>query len=498
MKNDSIRILTCLLSLLMLVSLFASCGGETGPSEATTAEIPGAATTATPEVTTTEADLYNPNLSALDWNGDVFMILYNGNEIEPNLDFVAEELTGATLNDAVYKRNKFIEEKHKLVIKSEYYTDKNILEKVKSGIDAGDDVYQLVEVNQNYSMTLAINGQIKDFAELTSIDLTKPYWNANLLSGSTINKRNFFAYSDANVHAFGATPCTIFNKKVLTDNNLENIYDIVNSGKWTHAKMSEMVKVITADIDGDGKITEKDNLGMIANTFSIDCFISGSGYKMMTKDEDDFPVLNVQTEQFYNIIDSIKDLCDEKNGMYLVDRVSTTTEAREYWPINALTDNRALFLIGNLKDVEKLRTYDCDFGVVPIPKVNEEQENYMIHLQANIGAAMSVPASVTKTSDVSIILEDIAYASYLDVMPIYMEVLIQGKSIRDSESLECLKLIRNSYYCDIGFMLGNYGINVLDSMRTVVKNNTSVTTALKVNAKTYEKALKSIKEAFNG
>jgi len=476
--------------------LFSAIGCAKTPEQPEDTTAPAAVDSTGVEETTSEADLYNPNLAALNWNGDKFMILYNGNTLEPNLDFVATEVTGAILNDAVYNRNVFIAQKHNLVIDSAFESDANIVNLLTSANAAGDDPYQLVEVNQSYSMSLAIKGLTTDFSQLTNVDLTKPYWNSNLLSGSSLKNKNYFAYSDANVHAFGATPCTIFNKTVLANHNLGDIYKLVTDGNWTHETMGAMVKAVTADKDGDGKITKDDYLGMIANTFSIDCFISGSGYQMMSKDEDDLPTLNIQDEKFYNVIDSIKVLCDVNNGMFLVDRVDTSTEAREYWTEHAITEDRALFWIGNFKCVERLRVSDCDFGVVPIPKVDKNQESYKIHMQANIGAAMNVPRTVKDLDGVSTILEDIAYQSYLSVMPAYMEVLILGQSIRDSESLVCINIIRNSYYCDMGFMLGNYGISILGSMRNVVKDNTDVVTAVKTMAKTFEVSMKNMKKAL--
>ena len=491
----TVRILACLLSVLLLVSVFGCAKPET-PANDTTA---GAQTAGDTVPETDEKDLIDPKLPALNWGGEEFHIMYNGNDLEPNLDFVAEEINGALLNDAVYNRNRAIENKHNLKITYQFDSDSNIVSAIERAFAGGEDIVQLAEVNQNYSMTMAIKGNLIEYGELKNVNLEKPYWYSGLLSGSSLKHKNYFAYSDANVHAFGATPVTIFNKTVHADHKFDDLYKIVTDGGWTHEVMSGMVKEVTADKDGDGKITKDDYLGMIANTFCIDCFISGSGYQMITKDDDDLPVLNITDEKFANIIQSIVDLCSVENGMFLVDRTSTATEAREYWTEHAITEDRALFWIGNFKCVERLRVSDTDFGVVPIPKVNAEQQEYKVHMQANIGAAMSVPKSAeARTEDISTILEDIAFMSNQSVMPEYMEVLIQGQSIRDSDSLVCINIIRNAYYCDMGFMLGNYGVAILTAMRNVVKDNTSISTAVKSQEKSftgnYKKIIDDIKD----
>ena len=110
---------------------------------------------------------------------------------------------------------------------------------------------------------------------------------------------------------------------------------------------------------------------------------------------------------------------------------------------------------------------------------------------------MAVPASVQNTADVSAIIEDIAYESYLSVMPNYMEVLIQGQVVRDVESLTTLGLIRGSYYCDMGFMLGNYGVSILSTCRDIVTNMGETSIKFKASSKVWDSKLKSFREEMD-
>lgn len=448
------------------------------------------------DVTTTTTDpklQYDPNLTGDDWKTADFTILYNGTEVEPNKDFNTSGLTGNVLNDAIYNRNVYIQEKYNLKINPIYQSDSNIATSVGNSNRAGDNSYQLIEANGAYSMSMTINGQLCNLEQLTYIDLDKPYWNSLILEGSSLAGKNYFALSDSCIHAYGATPCLEFNKQMLADANLGDIYKIVSDGDWTFEVMSQMVSTVTSDLNGDGQITKDDKLGYIANNFCVDCFISASGYTMVSKDENDLPVLNVQNEKFYNIVDAIKKLCSEENGAFIIDRTSTATEAREYWTEQAFTSGRALFVGGNLKWAERLRAMENDFGIVPLPKVDENQENYAVHIQANVGAYMSVPSGATNTDEISRVMEDIAYQSYLNVTPAYYDIVLEGQSVRDSESIVSLNIIRESYYCDLGFMLGNAGIGILSQMRGVVTKNTDCASTLQKVAKVYDSSIKKIR-----
>ncbi len=492
------RRLTALLIAILTALPLTACGNTTTSESDTT---PTIQTDTAPETEPTETEpSYDPGLAAVDYSGTDFVILYNyGNALEPNKDFVGETLTGEIVNDAVYNRTIALEEKYKLKMTyTECQGDSAVATMLQKAVTAGDSTYAGADMNAQFCVQQASKGTLLELHQLPNIDLSKPYWSDTMLSGSSIKGKNYFAFSDINIHAYGATPCIIFNKVVHQNHQLEDLYEIVLDGHWTFDKACEMISAVTSDLDGDGKITKDDRLGLIANNFCVDCFISGTGYQMIGKDENDLPVLQMYSEEFADIMDGIKKLLSVETGSFLVDRTSTETEAREYWTEWAITEDRALFWVGNIKCVERMRQSESDFGVVPMPKANENQQNYAIHTQANIGTVLCFPAIVADTDMVSRVMEDMAYISYMTVMPAYMDVCIDGKSIRDEESLACLEIIRNSYYCDLGFMCQQMNVNILGTMRDyVTANRSDFMSSMEKKSNTWSKAVEKIAAAFS-
>ncbi|MBO7404303.1 MAG: hypothetical protein J6V24_05015, partial [Clostridia bacterium] len=95
------------------------------------------------------------------------------------------------------------------------------------------------------------------------------------------------------------------------------------------------------------------------------------------------------------------------------------------------------------------------------------------------------------------ITEEMAYLSFRDVMPAYLDVCIDGKTIRDEESLACLEIIRSSYYCDLGFMFQQMGLQLLGNMRDyVTATKTDYMSSLKANQKVWNKSLEKIAKTF--
>lgn len=484
MKKLSLHILCILLAVLTATAAGCSEAAENTAADTTAAQ--------SADTTVDEEKKYDPGFGEADYGGYEFTVIINGNQLEPNVDFKAEELNGDILNDALYSRGAQTNEKFNIKIGTVFYTDDAAQSNVSKAVKAGDTAYDMVEVNLNYMVSMAANGLLSPMDEVPNIDLNKPYWNQVTLEGSSINGKNYFAYSDINIHAFGATPCAIFNKKVLASYNLGDIYALVGDGVWTMDKMAEFISAVTHDLDGNGEMTKDDFWGLICNNFGVDCLISGSGYKMMLKDENDLPYLNVPSETFLSVIEGVDKVLALETGSFLVDRTSTQVEAREYWTEWAITQDRALFWIGNLKCVERLRSMETDFGIVPMPKLNEAQENYAVHRQANIGAAISVPVLVCDPEMVGMVIEELSYRSYCDVMPTYMNSVLEGKFFRDPESAITLHIMHDLCYCDLGFMCAQYGVDILTVCRDIITNKRDAVSTLEKNISKYEKGLEKL------
>ena len=119
-------------AILILAGAVASCGNsETGGAQ--TADDTG--TTAN-ETTTSPLD---PGIEAVDCGGREYTLLarVNGDSFcFPYAEFFAEEETGDPLNDAVYKRNNYNEEKYNLKLNIE--TVENVSFAAAASIMAGD------------------------------------------------------------------------------------------------------------------------------------------------------------------------------------------------------------------------------------------------------------------------------------------------------------------------------------------------------------------------
>ena len=85
-------------------------------------------------------------------------------------------------------------EKYNMEIKAKFKDDSSIVSSVSKAVKAGTPDFDIVEVNGNYSMNLAIAGVSCDLDDIPYIDFEKPYWNSFMLDGSSIGGKNYFVY----------------------------------------------------------------------------------------------------------------------------------------------------------------------------------------------------------------------------------------------------------------------------------------------------------------
>ena len=121
-----------------------------------------------------------------------------------------------------------------------------------------------------------------------------------------------------------------------------------------------------------------------------------------------------------------------------------------------------LFLVGGLGD--SFRSFDYEYGVLPVPKYSEDQEYYVHDASLGNSPTTAVPVTASDPGTVSLILEAMAYDSYYNVLPVFYGNYLNSKLARDEESVEMLKIIHDTVYYDIGALF-NWG-----DMRMIIEN----------------------------
>lgn len=242
----------------------------------------------------------------------------------------------------------------------------------------------------------------------------------------------------------------VFNKDIWSnygDPTVE-LYDYVKNGTWTVDTYLKTAKSVSSDLNGDSVMDKNDLYGLnMGRGFKgyIASFLVGSGMNFTEKSGNDNIFTLHQNERGIDLLTRLIDALGE-NGYYY----NEDPGVHSFAPSDFFKNGHALFTQGVPNDIYKLRDMNDDIGILPMPKYNEEQENYYA---AAWGGALWLLAKTFDTADaekLGTILEAMSFAGWRDVVPVYKEIALKTKTTRDNESAEMLDIIFDSIYFDYG------------------------------------------------
>lgn len=233
---------------------------------------------------------------------------------------------------------------------------------------------------------------------------------------------------------------------MLDDLGLDKPYDLVRQGKWTIDRLKEYTSA-AANLNGDTSFKWDENGNAIYGLASYeDCvngFITGSGENYITVDASGQPKLLANAEHFYNVIDKAFSIIGTE-GEFLFMNGSGNSHYEMIFK-----NGRSLFTIAEIKASSKYRDMTTTFGIVPIPKYDEAQDRYYSH-RTHVCLTMSIPVTNAAPDRTGAILDTFAYLSNRDILPIYYNVKVAQKGLRNDDSIEMLGIISESRGFDIG------------------------------------------------
>ena len=426
----------------MLLSMIPSCG-NTSVSDDTGSSETGMEST---EVETTETEAVPP---VVDLQGYELSILnYDESWLTWANTRITAEQDGDILNDAIYKRNKYVEETYNFTLKVDEvpFVDEQIGKLVQSG-ENEYDIFVMREGGIGNFLPYTA-----DFGSIPGMSLDEPWWNPDATSVYNIDGRQIALAGNMTLSAASRAVCITFNKRLwgeLGDQDTD-LYSLVRENKWTVDRFISIAKSTNKDVNGNTEWDENDIYGlMFGRGFKgyIASFLCGPDMNFTEKNDEGRQEFNLSSnEKAITLITKLVDAWSVGDG-YEYKKGDDLESAK---PENFFESGHALFSQRVPNDIYRLRDMKDDIGILPMPKYDEAQENYR---SAAWGGAVWTLSRTFDTSDAEKLgaaLEAMSFYGYRDVIPVYKEKALKIKATRDDESADMLDIIFGSVYFDFG------------------------------------------------
>ena len=234
--------------------------------------------------------------------------------------FIPDENEPGVVSDAIMERNNLIEQTFNCKIDVQFTAAyEAFVQKVTNDYLAGDIDYDVIAsgISSNSLSALAASGYLEDLnaIENSYLRLDQPWWDQQAVDGLSIDNKLFFINGDLLLTDDERTCMLFFNRDLIEENQLEDPYALVEAGTWTVDKLYEMTRAAAVD-GGDGKMDVEggeDTWGLIGAAFDTYKMVLGCNAPMISKDENDMPVITMLDEHNVAAFNKVYDMMYDKD-----------------------------------------------------------------------------------------------------------------------------------------------------------------------------------------
>ncbi|MBR6632779.1 MAG: hypothetical protein IKL05_00575 [Clostridia bacterium] len=359
---------------------------------------------------------------------------------------------GDLVKDAKAARNEAVEAKLNCNVELTYAGGINeVAAYVQKAVLSGTDEFDLIVNHVLTTGGMVTKNLFLNWYDVPHIDFSKPWWAATTATELTYDGKCLLAISDINATAITCCCVIAFNKNLAAAYDLGNLYDVVLDGDWTYDYFYDLIKDIYIDSDGSGTRSSGDFYG---GTFVVsnasNAWLWGFNNPVMAKDEDGVPTIAIKTDKINNIMKTVYDFYYNTTGIG-----SSTDDGFDEFKM--FLNKQSIMTPIYLGEVMAagLRNFEDEYGILPYPKWDENQEEYYSHVYGE-HTVSCIPKTAKDLEFIGVCTEALAYESWKTITPTIYETALKTRYLRDSESKEVLDIVLDNRYFDFGFVYDNW------------------------------------------
>ncbi len=452
------KALTFLLAAQTVLMSLAACGeGETAETETLETKAVGETVLETAEAGETEP--VDPFADRLNVSDELPEVTFGGRDFLFLVDdkyayqLYSEDTSGIGLDFEIYDRNRRVEDRFDVKVGCRDSLGTESQDLLVMFAQAGEHVSEVCAYEQTMGNTPAIYFCWADWTEIPYLNFDQPWWNKESIDNLTINDYIYNIAGDLSLSAMQYTWCLAVNTDLMENWGypVEMLYDLVWDGEWTLDKLIEITSSLWIDKNGDGESDTDDHYGFGTPLCTWDNgdrkgggdffgtrhvpWVTAIGEKSVTVSEDHRTLANtLGTEKVFSALEKMVNFHNNTTGATMMAIDKHFIDGK----IGIYTAKFDIFVSG-------AAYMDFAAGVLPLPKYDASQENY-ITAPDFVFTMFGIPVTLP-TEDyefVGIIMEALNAESWKTVYPAYYEEALTGRYAANPDMVKMIDLITES------------------------------------------------------
>lgn len=423
MKKQLVKFTVLLLSVLMLLPAFSSCNKKKTLDSETE--------------DTTKTDEVLP-VQVADFGGEEFNIFAATNNYGYTMLNVDEE-NGITLDSAVMKRNRLIENRLNMVFKVREIGCNDLNKQIQTICMSGVSDYDLFYQNSHLAVPQSTQGFFASNEDFSNVDFSQSWWDQTAVSELSINGKTYDLIGTANIHFYESICIMAYNKDVAELWNIDNLAQKALDGDWTFEDVYTYSTMVAQDKDNSSSKSEGDFFGFATGYNLATTALFCSGETILEYDADNYPSFSGFSERCIDIFDNIRKWFFQSDATFVSPGDNgILSNGNTFHDVFKRGD--ALFYFEPIGSLQKLRDVSFEFTVLPVPKYSVEDKYTTSIMYYAFG--MFVPAcKQDKFEQIGIVLDNMMYESERSVLPVYLDSVVSLQRVRNEDSWKVLNQI---------------------------------------------------------
>ena len=450
-------------------------------------------------------------LGSRDFEGKSFRILDANDYPEMHVNYATEETrSNSTINGELFARDLWLMANYNVDI--EYYPKTKAVE----GIDAirvqtaaGVVDYDMVistavgptavGASGGTLASLALQGLLRNLNEVEYLSLDKEWWSPLIYKNMLLNDKIFFTTGDIAPSLYQAPAAMYVNMDLFQEYHQDvDIFQIVEDGEWTFEKLFALTAELSRDTNGDSIMNaSEDFFGIVLakNGLAVQNFVIGAG-ESFSKIENNVLTMDLQSETLGNVIEKTSKIYPTMSFVYGGNGNPGEDQQRV---INVtFKGGKAVFLAHQLEAAMfHLREMQDDYAVIPYPKADADQGQYLSLVNNWCDCFVAVPNAVAddRMDFVGFMMEAMAAYSNKELRPLIYETVLKIQRVNDAQSSKMIDVIMDGSVIDYAIIYDIAGLQDMALRSAATEEKTPLNVQAITKKSVISSAIKEIMEA---